>query len=42
MAEELGLANPQGRSLEAIFCDLDGDALLDLYVNNDVSTNKLF
>lgn len=42
MAAELGLANPQGRSLEAVFCDLDGDGFLDLYVNNDVSTNKLF
>jgi len=42
MAEELGLANPQGRSLEAVFCDLDGNGFLDLYVNNDVSTNKLF
>ncbi len=42
VAEMLGVANPQGRSLEATFCDLDGDGWLDLYVNNDVSANKLY
>ncbi|MDP6128950.1 MAG: CRTAC1 family protein, partial [Planctomycetota bacterium] len=42
LAKETGILNPEGRSLEAIFCDLDGDGWLDLYVNNDVSTNKLY
>ncbi len=34
--------DPAGRSLAATFCDLDGDGWLDLYVNNDVSTNRLY
>ena len=42
VAETVGVANPRGRSLEATFCDLDGDGWLDLYVNNDVSANKLY
>ena len=42
VAERLGVADPEGRSLSATFCDLDGDGWLDLYVNNDVSPNKLF
>jgi len=42
VAERTGVSNPTGRSLAATFCDLDGDGWLDLYVNNDVSTNKLF
>ncbi|WP_221033034.1 CRTAC1 family protein [Actomonas aquatica] len=37
-----GVANPDGRSLAAFFCDLDGDGWLDLYVNNDVSANRLY
>jgi hypothetical protein len=37
-----GVHDPRGRSLAATFCDLDGDGWLDLYVNNDVSPNKLF
>ena len=42
VAKQLGVANPQGRSLAATFCDLNGDGWLDLYVNNDVSANKLY
>jgi hypothetical protein len=42
MAVICGVSNPEGRSLAATFCDLDGDGWLDLYVNNDVSTNKLY
>jgi hypothetical protein len=42
VAEQCGVSNPDGRSLGATFCDLDGDGWLDLYVNNDVSTNKFF
>ncbi|MCP4012395.1 MAG: CRTAC1 family protein, partial [Phycisphaeraceae bacterium] len=37
-----GVRNADGRSLSATFCDLDGDGWLDLYVNNDVSTNRLY
>lgn len=37
-----GVSNPRGRSFAATFTDFDGDGWLDLYVNNDVSTNKLF
>jgi hypothetical protein len=42
VAELAGVSDPEGRSLGAVLCDLDGDGWLDLYVNNDVSTNKLF
>ena len=42
VATRRGVANSEGRSLAACFCDLDGDGWLDLYVNNDVSTNKLY
>ncbi|MCP4846301.1 MAG: VCBS repeat-containing protein, partial [Actinomycetia bacterium] len=37
-----GVQNADGRSLSVTFCDLDGDGWLDLYVNNDVSTNRLY
>ncbi len=36
------VANPEGRSFSATFCDLDGDGWLDLYITNDVSSNKLY
>ncbi len=36
------VTNADGRSLVAAFCDLDGDGWLDLYVNNDVSSNRLY
>ncbi|MDP6780079.1 MAG: CRTAC1 family protein [Candidatus Latescibacteria bacterium] len=42
VAEQCRVSNPNGRSLGATFCDLDGDGWLDLYVANDVSTNRLF
>ena len=42
VAEHCRVDNPEGRSLAATLCDLDGDGWLDLYVNNDVSTNKLY
>ena len=41
-AARLGVADAGGRSLAATMVDLDGDGWLDLYVNNDVSPNKLF
>ncbi|MBW2274522.1 MAG: CRTAC1 family protein [Deltaproteobacteria bacterium] len=37
-----GVHNPGGRSMAATFVDLDGDGWLDLYVNNDVSANRLY
>ncbi len=37
-----GVENSDGRSLAATFCDFDGDGWLDLYINNDVSANKLY
>lgn len=42
VGQTCGVQDPQGRSLGATFCDLDGDGWLDLYVNNDVSPNRLF
>jgi enediyne biosynthesis protein E4 len=37
-----GVADLDGRSLAATFVDLDGDGWLDLYVNNDVSPDRLY
>jgi tetratricopeptide (TPR) repeat protein len=42
VAEALGVANPQGRSLSAIWHDFDEDGWLDLYVANDISDNVLY
>lgn len=42
VAEELGVHDPAGRGLGALFCDIDGDGHQDLYVANDVSDNALF
>jgi tetratricopeptide (TPR) repeat protein len=42
LARELGVANPEGRSLSALWHDFDGDGRLDLYVANDISENKLY
>ena len=42
VAPALRLDDARGRSLTATLCDLDGDGWLDLYVNNDVSPNRLF
>jgi enediyne biosynthesis protein E4 len=42
VAQQLGVANPEGRSLSALWHDFDGDGWLDLYVANDVSENKLY
>ena len=39
---ELGVDNPLGRSLSALWHDFDGDGWLDLYVANDISENKLY
>jgi tetratricopeptide (TPR) repeat protein len=42
VAKELGVDNPDGRSLSALWHDFDGDGWPDLYVANDISENKLF
>ncbi len=42
VASEAGVADTKGRSLSAIWCDLDEDGWPDLYVANDVSDNVLF
>jgi enediyne biosynthesis protein E4 len=42
IAVELGVTNPTGRSLGAIWCDFDEDGWLDLYVANDVSDNAYY
>lgn len=41
-AKELGVTNPTGRSLGALWHDFDDDGWLDLYVANDVSDNAFF
>lgn len=40
--DELGLADVQGRGMQAAFWDFDQDGDEDLYVANDVSPNVLF
>jgi hypothetical protein len=42
VARQLGVDNPEGRSLSALWHDFDGDGWLDLYIANDISENKLY
>ncbi len=42
VAERLGVANPEGRSLSVLWRDFDDDGRLDLYVANDVSDNAFY
>ena len=42
VSKELGVANPEGRSLVALWHDFNGDGWPDLYVANDISENKLY
>lgn len=42
VAGRLGVQNPSGRSLGALWHDFDDDGWLDLYVANDVSDNAFF
>ncbi|MEM6793975.1 MAG: CRTAC1 family protein [Acidobacteriota bacterium] len=42
IAEEAGVLDPEGRSMQALFVDVDDDGWQDLYVANDVSMDKLY
>ena len=42
VAQQMGVANADGRSLSALWHDFDNDGWLDLYVANDISENKLY
>lgn len=42
VGKELGVWNPEGRSLVALWHDFNGDGWPDLYVANDISENKLY
>lgn len=37
-----GLFSPGGKGMSALFADLDGDRVLDLFVTNDTQANELF
>ncbi|MAG93576.1 MAG: hypothetical protein CMJ48_07485, partial [Planctomycetaceae bacterium] len=38
VTDEAGVANPGGKTMQALFCDFDDDGWPDLYVANDVAT----
>lgn len=42
VAEAAGVEDADGRGLNAVFCDLDGDGWLDLFAANDASPNRVF
>jgi hypothetical protein len=42
VAEAAGVANPDGRSLSAVWFDFDNDGFIDLYVANDISNNGVY
>ena len=42
VGEAYGVSNPKGRSLVALWHDLDDDGWPDLYVANDISDNALY
>jgi|GEM_PF-177015 len=42
VGHDLGVDNPKGRSLGALWRDFDDDGRLDLYVANDVSDNAFY
>lgn len=42
VAESLGVTNPAGRSLGALWHDFDDDGWLDIYVANDISDNVFY
>ena len=42
VAEQVGVADPEGRSLGVVWFNFDDDAWVDLYVANDVSANGVY
>lgn len=42
VTEAAGLYNPDGKGMSALFADLDGDEILDLYLTNDGQANELY
>lgn len=42
VAKKMGVANPEGRSLSALWHDFDANGWLDLYIANDISDNVLY
>ena len=42
VARPAGIANPAGKGLGVVFCDMDGDDLVDIYVANDLVRNFLY
>jgi hypothetical protein len=42
LGKSAGVDNPSGRSLTAVWCDLNEDGWPDLYVANDISDNVLY
>jgi hypothetical protein len=42
VTEASGTADPDGRSMQAVWCDFDNDGWVDLYVANDQSLDCLF
>lgn len=42
VSAKAGIANPAGKGLGVTFCDVDGDALVDIYVANDLVRNFLY
>jgi hypothetical protein len=42
VSRQAGIANPAGKGLGVVFCDIDRDADLDIYVANDLVRNFLF
>ncbi|HGY92738.1 MAG TPA: CRTAC1 family protein [Planctomycetes bacterium] len=41
-AKELGVDDAEDRSLEAAICDLNGDGWPEIYVANDITTNRMY
>ncbi len=42
VAKAAGVADPQGKGMGVLFCDLNDDSKPDLFVSNDQTGNKLF
>ncbi|WP_435005106.1 CRTAC1 family protein [Tundrisphaera lichenicola] len=42
VTQSSGVYNPRGKGMSALFADLDGDRILDLFVTNDTQANELY